>query len=331
MKILHYYWAPSLYEISGHSAMAIIQENGSQEFIGFWAISPDRSDGLTCASYLNQSFNTDCRVIGLRKMIYHDFIKPINLPVGIGIYLVLINALETAKSIDDIRTRLLNWKNEFASIQVKTISEHDAEQIDSLCGFISNYRKKRDLTQLLQESLEQGQPTEVIEVNGLDTIRMKAKLDDFLQNPHRLLWAAQIGSQTDCDLSDPRYNCVNFFAMLPGSKSIPGIKGYQKAKIRHNCSSLILALLQEGGIDRHLQGYREKPSARLREIMILNEGISDNKKAEQLKKINTIAYLPAFSMARYCGTTPHELNEMCKYAEAQRLKPAETHRRCAIQ
>lgn len=330
MRTLQHYWAPSPYEVSGHSAITI-DPDGRNEFVAFWAILPDKTEGAASASYFNQDFDTDCRVIGLRKIMHPYFKSPIDPPSGIGIYLTLIDALQRETSVDAVRVHLSNWKNRFPAITAKTMSDHENAQIDVFCGFIGDYTKTRSFANLYQEALAEGKPTESIEINALNISAMTAKLHEFKAVSDNMLWAAQVGSQTDRDLADSRGNRMNRFAMFPGTGSIPGIKGYQKGKTRHNCSSLIFALLQEGGIDIHLKRYVEQPTARLREMIEMREDESAESKAEKFKKINAIGWLPSFSMARRCGTTPHELNEMCKYAEDRRLNPpVEKKRVCAM-
>ncbi len=320
MRALKHYWEPLPFEISGHSAMTMVHEDASQEFVAFWAIWPDKTGESARPSYFNRSFETDCWVIGLRSLMHAHFISQhIDPPSGIAIWLTFINALQSSSTIGEINTRLLNWKKEF-HLEPSELSEHEQKQVDTFCSFLTEYLQTSSIANLLRSAMAAGAPTDSIEVNGLDTRAMSAHLRQLQATPENILWQAQVGSQTDRDLADPRGNRFNRFAFLPGTASVPGIKGHQKGKMRHNCSSLILALMQVGGIDTYLEGYKEKPAARLTEMIKMGTDAPDAK-AAKLKKVNAIGYLPSFSMARYCGTTPHELYEMSKYAEDRRLHP----------
>jgi len=316
MRTVQHYWEPSPYEASGHSAVTL-DPGGRNLFVAFWAILPDKTEGAACAAYFNKDFGTDCRVIGLRKMMHSYFQQnPNDLPSGIGIYLTLITALKEETTVDKVRKRLLNWKKEdrFAAITPKEMSQHEKNQVEIFCQFISDYiNTTKALVDLLRDSLTEGKPTESVEIPDLNVPAMITELDKFEANAPNMRWAAKVGSETDCNLSAPHWNRVNFVAQLPFSSFFPGIQGYKKGIIRHNCSSFNLALLQKGGIDLRLEGFVENPAERLAEIIKQRED-SVASRAAKLKKITLIRWLPAFSMAHHCGATPCELNMMCKYA-----------------
>lgn len=189
MRVLQHYWEPSPYEVSGHSAMTI-DPDGRNEFVAFWAVLPEKTEGAACASYFNQDFVTDCRVIGLRKMMHRYFRAPIDPPSGIGIYLRLIDALQRETNVDAVRVRLSDWKNSFSTITSKTMSDRENAQVDAFCAFISNYVQTRSLVDLCRESLTEGRPTESIEINTVNVPKMTKKLREFQAVPDNMLWAA---------------------------------------------------------------------------------------------------------------------------------------------
>lgn len=307
MSVILHYWKPEPHEISGHTALTI-----DNEFVSFWAGSPDKETGAPCTSCFSDTLENDCLILGLRKLIHPAFIAAkIDLPAGMWIYQALIDALKKNISIDEMRESLLNWKNQFLKTDSKEALDHKNTQINLICNFISDYFSKEKITveTLLADAKNGGQPSDSIVLSGLNVDEMLLELQHLKKNKDNLLWAAQVGSRTDRDLTDTKWNRTNLLWKFPGANLMPGLKGFQKGKIRHNCSSMILSLLQVGGIS--LKQYKERPADRLREMIALNENDTPEQKEVKLKKIDMISLLPKFSMARHCGTTPHEVYGIC--------------------
>ena len=230
-----YYWKETPYN-QAHVSSAFITHDDKTNYLGFWPVSPNINDNMPCKAHFSAKLEIDYFAIGLRALSRKTFIKKnCPQPSGIGIYLGIIDAIKNLELSDEdtkehIQKKLFdiaeNWKVgfELGSMQ---LSSTESTQLTLFCEILAEkVVALPSVKDLIEEIVCLGAPTECIQLNNFDALRMSNFFQRLqqLQAEEKLFWHPQEKNE----------------------------KGAQK----HNCASIVFRLFSAGGISSFTKKYK---------------------------------------------------------------------------
>ena len=230
-----YYWKETSYN-QAHVSTAFITHDDKTNYLGFWPIAPNIDENTPCKAYFTTKLETDYFAIGLRALSRKSFIKKnCPQPSGIGIYLGISDALKNFELSDEdtkecIEKKLFayaeNWKVGFELGSMR-LSSIESTQLTLFCEILAEkIVALHTALNLIEEIVCLGAPTECIQLNNFDALRMSSFFQTLqkLHTEEKLFWHPQEKNE----------------------------KGAQK----HNCASIVFRLFSAGGISSFTKKYK---------------------------------------------------------------------------
>ncbi|MDP1574926.1 MAG: hypothetical protein Q8L78_08390 [Coxiellaceae bacterium] len=242
-----YYWKKTAYS-DAHVTTRFFSPNDTKNHLGFWPLIQTTNTSIACKACFTDTLETDYLIIGLRALSYKTFLKKnIAAPLGIGVYLGIIDALTNFELSDQddkntIEQRLFayaeNWKVGF-ELESMQLSPLEKTQLTILCDILAEKITGLSCEKaLIEEIVYLGSPTACIQLNNLNVLKM----EDFFQSLKKLYDAKKLNWCTQV--------------------------GQEKGVSQHQCASIIFELFEAGGISDYTRKYKTPRTRFFQKVMI---------------------------------------------------------------
>ena len=252
-KVIVNYWEPTKPEPGGHCSIKVDHKHGA-EFISFWCDATNSEAKPTTPIFV-ESPHVESQIVALRILSYTEFeSRKLIQPSGAKLYLKILEELKII--LDEVSKK--NKESAISHVETKLLLSSEPDQntalvnkalAKSLTNFIQSNGTENFSSNYYTHLEDIGRPTEKFEVSQLSVTTLLKEWDSLkrLAKDGKLLWAGQVGSKTDKVLEESKEN-LTLYNFIPGADSMPGKKGYIKGCIRHNCTSILLYLMEVAGL-----------------------------------------------------------------------------------